>query len=74
LKTITLRIDDELYNDTENLVSKINKSRNKYISEALEYFNKKHTMLLLEEQLKFESKLVQVESMKVLHEFEALID
>ncbi len=70
MKTISLKIDDAIFGDTENIVSDLKKPRNRYINEALDHYNKLYKRKLLEEKLKKESSLVKDESLVVLKEFE----
>jgi hypothetical protein len=72
MRTISLKIDDPIFDDTENIISKIKKPRNRYINEALEYYNKIQNRKILESKLKKESALVREESISVLNEFEAI--
>lgn len=72
MKTLSLKLDDQIYNETDELLGKIKKSRNRYINEAVQYYNRIQNEKLLEEQLEKESKLVSEESLKVLAEFEKL--
>jgi len=72
MKTLSLKLDDQIYNETDELLGKIKKSRNRYINEAVQYYNRIQNEKLLEEQLEKESKLVSEESMKVMAEFEKL--
>jgi hypothetical protein len=74
MKTLSLRLNDTVFVETEKVVSMIHKPRNKYINEALEYYNKIQKRTLIAKKLEKESKLVKVESMIVLSEFEALHD
>ena len=74
MKTLSLRLNDTVFVDTEKVLEMIHKPRNKYINEALEYYNKVQKQALLAKQLERESKLVKSESMNVLSEFEALHD
>ncbi len=74
MKTLSLKLDDLIYKETEQLLEKMDKSRNRYINEALKYYNRIQKRKLLAELLEFESKLVSEESLKVLAEFEALED
>ncbi|MDZ7722162.1 MAG: hypothetical protein U5R06_04860 [candidate division KSB1 bacterium] len=37
MKTISLKIDDAIFEDTENIVSDLKKPRNRYINEALDH-------------------------------------
>ncbi len=72
MKTLSLKLDEILFQQTENILSKLNKPRNRYINEALAYYNKVQNRKLIEKKLAFESNLVGDESMKVLGEFEAI--
>lgn len=72
MKTLSLKLDEILFQQTENILSKLNKPRNRYINEALAYYNKVQNRKLIEKKLAFESNLVGDESMKVLGEFETI--
>ena len=72
MKTVSLKIDDSIFGETENILSKIKKPRNRYINEALEYYNKIQIRKILESKLKKESALVKAESISVLNEFEEI--
>lgn len=74
MKTISLKIDDAIFQDTENIIKIKKKARNRYINEALDFYNKMQQREALKRQLQKESLLVREESMKVLKEFEALED
>ena len=74
MKTLSLKLDDTIYEETEKLLEKINKPRNRYINEALQYYNQIQKRKIISELLAAESKLVSEESMKVLSEFENLED
>ncbi|WP_396172221.1 hypothetical protein [Flavobacterium sp.] len=72
MKTISLKIDDAIFDDTENILENIKKPRNRYINEAIEYYNKVQNRILLQKKMHFESKLVSESSMEVLSEFEQI--
>lgn len=72
MKTLSLKLDDNIFEETEELLGKINKTRNRYINEALEYYNKIQKKKLLDKILTAESKMVSKESMNVLSEFEKI--
>jgi len=72
MKTVSLKIDDSIFGETEKILSRIRKSRNRYINEALEYYNKVQNRYILEDRLKLESALVKEESMSVLKDFEEI--
>ena len=74
MKNLSLKMDDHVFNETEKITSKIRKNRNRYINEAVEFYNLLQKRKIISRQLKKESKLVQEESMKVLSEFEKLQD
>lgn len=70
MKNISLKIDDSIFRETEKILSRIKKPRNRYINEAIEYYNRLQRRLFLEKRLKIESELVKDDSMTVLKEFE----
>ena len=70
MKTVSLKIDDSIFGETEKILSEVKKSRNKYINEAIEYYNRLQKRLILEEKLKKESYLVKNDSLSVLKDFE----
>ena len=72
MKTVSLKIDDSIFVETEKLLSRINKSRNRYINEALEYYNRFQRRIILETRLKSESALVKKDSLTVLKDFERI--
>ena len=70
MKILSLKIDESIYQETEQLLEKIKKPRNRYINEAVAYYNRVQKRKLLTKILFSESKIVRDESMKVLGEFE----
>ncbi len=72
MKIVSLKIDDSIFGETEKILSRIKKPRNRYINEALEYYNRLQRRLFLEEKLKKESAIVEKDSMKVLKDFEKI--
>ncbi len=70
MKTVSLKIDDSIFQETEKILSRIKKPRNRYINEALDYYNRIQRRLIIEKRLKKESYLVKNESISVLKEFE----
>jgi hypothetical protein len=72
MKTLSFKIDDSIYNETEKVLSLLKKTKEHYISEALDHYNKTQRRKLLSKQLAIESKLIQDESLAVLKEFELL--
>ena len=74
MKNLSLKMDDVIFNETEKIIGKMNKNRNRYINEAVEFYNLLQKRRIISHQLQKDSKIVQAESMKVLDEFEKLQD
>jgi hypothetical protein len=72
MKTVSLKIDDSIFGETEKILLRISIPRNRYINEAIEYYNKLQKRQLLEKRLKIESGLVKKESMNILMDFEKI--
>ena len=70
MKTVSLKIDDSIFGETEKILSRISIPRNRYINEAIDYYNKVQKKLILEKKLKAESSLVNEDSMQILKDFE----
>jgi len=72
MKTLSLKLDDKIFEEAEELTSKLKLARNRYINEAVNIYNQFNKRKLLKSQLIKESKLTSNDSMDVLHEFEQL--
>lgn len=72
MKTVSLKIHDSIFGETEKILSNIKIPRNRYINEAIDYYNKAQKRQILEERLKAESSLVKNDSMNVLMDFEKI--
>ena len=72
MKTVSLKIDDSIFGETEKILSRMKKPRNRYINEAIDYYNRLQRRLIIEKRLKKESELVKADSMTVLKEFEEI--
>lgn len=72
MKTVSLKIDDSIFGETEEILSKIKKPRNRYINEAINYYNRIQKRAILEKKLKIESDLIKADSMNVLKDFEEI--
>jgi hypothetical protein len=70
MKHVSLKIDDSVFIETEKILSQVKKSRNRYISEAIEYYNEIQRRLILEKKLKSESSQVKNDSVVVDKDFE----
>ncbi|MFM7769397.1 MAG: hypothetical protein ACKO8Q_02450 [Bacteroidota bacterium] len=74
MKNLSLKLDDDIFLETEKVVKKLGTSRNRYINDALFIYNKYCTRKMLREQLIKESAAAYVSSREVLDEFEGFID
>jgi predicted transcriptional regulator len=74
MKILSLKLDDPVFSETETILARINKTRNRYINEAIAFYNQLHKRRILAKQLAKESKIVAKDSMFVLAEFEKLND
>ena len=74
MKNLSLKMDDKIFKDTEKILEKLGRNRNRYINEAVQFYNLLQKRRLLARQFKKESLLVKEESMKVLEEFDSLLD
>lgn len=74
MKNLSLKLEDNIFQETEKIVTKVKKNRNRYINEAIELYNRLHKRRILSKQLSKESKMVSRDSMQILAEFEKMID
>lgn len=72
MKTVSLKIDDSIFGETEKILSRLKKPRNRYINEAIDYYNRLQKRMMLEKKLKKESALVKKDSMTTLKDFEEI--
>lgn len=73
MKSLSLKLEENVFEETENIIARLNKPRNRYFNEAIEFYNLLQKRKLLSKQLEKESALVREESMKILAEFEELL-
>ena len=74
MKTLSLKLDDSVFEETEKVVSELKLPRNRYINEALTLYNQFNKRRVLKKKLSKESRLVHLSSAEVLAEFEKLAD
>ena len=74
MKTLSLKLDDHIFDETEEITAQLHLARNRYINEAVNMYNLVQKRRLLKKALANESALATSESMDILREFEALID
>ena len=73
-KTLSLKLKDEVFSETEDIIDVMHKPRNAYINEALSFYNKFIKRKLLKNRLKKESRIVYKSSLEALYELELLED
>jgi len=69
-KNLSLKLQDEIFEETEQVLRKVKQPRNAYINEAIHFYNKVIARRLLKSKLLKESNIVAANSMVVLEEFE----
>ena len=69
-KSLSLKLQDEVFEETERVLRKVKRPRNAYINEAIHFYNKLVARRLLKNKLVKESGIVAANSMAVLEEFE----
>jgi len=73
-KMLSLKVKDDVFAETEDIIGSIQKPRNAYINEALSFYNKFIKRRLLKEQFKKESQMISESSLKALRELELIED
>jgi hypothetical protein len=74
MKSLSLKLDDDIFEEAEEMTIKLKLARNRYINEAISAYNLYNKRRLLKNQLTKESKLTVQDSMEILHEFEKFLD
>ena len=74
MKTLSLKLDDKIFNETENITASLKQARNRYINEAVHIYNMFNKRRFLKNKLAQESKLTSKESLIILKEFEKFVD
>jgi hypothetical protein len=74
MKILSLKLDDHIFDETEEVIAQLKLARNRYINEAVSMYNLVQKRRLLKKTLAKESALTSSDSMDILREFELLID
>ncbi|WP_420582003.1 hypothetical protein [Reichenbachiella sp.] len=74
MKNLSLKLEESIFDETEDILAEINKKRNKYINEAVAFYNKLYKRKLMRNNLAAESAIAYGSSLEVMEEFEALED
>ena len=73
-KVLSLKLQEEVFRETEEILQRLRKPRNAYINEAINLYNKLWKRRVLKEALVQDSALVAQDSLEVLEVFEQLED
>jgi len=73
-KTLSLKMRDDIFSETEEVIETMRTSRNAYINDALKFYNKFIKRRILKKSLKKESILVSETSLEALRELELIED
>lgn len=74
MKNLSLKLEDNIFSETEEIIGHLNKKRNKYINEAVSYYNRLYKRKLMKNQLLEESRAVYANSLDTLAEFDGIDD
>ena len=74
MKTLSLKLDDPIYAEAEEITLHLKIARNRYINEAVNLYNTYQKRRILKNQLAKESNRVSENSLEILKEFELLRD
>ena len=73
-KTLSLKMRDDIFSETEEVIDTIHTSRNAYINDALSFYNKFMKRRILKTLLKKESVFVSETSLEALQDLELIED
>lgn len=74
MKTLSLKLDEEIFEETEEMVRLKGVARNRYINEAVDFYNRFQKRKKLANAFKTASSIVRDSSMLINEEFDRLID
>jgi len=73
-KTLSLKLQDDIFSETEEVIATVHKPINSYINDALSFYNRFMKRTLLKKRLQKESRLVSESSLEALRELELIED
>jgi len=74
MKLLSLKLDEPIYKETEEILKEKGIPRNRYINEALDFYNRYHKRQKIAKAFAKASALVRESSMEINAEFDQLID
>ncbi|MBF0493228.1 MAG: hypothetical protein HQM15_10665 [Deltaproteobacteria bacterium] len=73
-KALSLKLEEDLFLETEKLLKEIQIPRNTYINKAVSFFNQCTKKKMIKKKLKREALLLQSDTREFLKDFELLED
>lgn len=73
-KAISLKLNDSVFQEAENIVKSMHIPRNSYINQAIKYYNYLIKRKMLKRQYIKESAIVGKHSLKINEEFQGIDD
>ncbi len=73
-KLLSLKMDDKIFEETENVLKKLHLPRNAYINQAVNFYNRCQKRFIIKKKLKKEVKSLREDTQKFLKSFELLED
>ena len=70
MKSLSLKLDEKVFEETEEVTQELKIARNRYINDALELYNKFNQRLLIEKQIKKEIEEGRLSSLEVMRDWE----
>ena len=70
-KVLSLKLREDVFVETEKIIHRVGTTRNRYINEAVDFYNRVLQRRALKNRLARESALVSRDSLAVLEEFES---
>ena len=74
MKLLSLKLDEPIFMETEEILKEKGITRNRYINEALDFYNRYHKRKKIAKAFAKASSLVRESSMEINAEFDQLID
>ncbi|REG84453.1 hypothetical protein [Algoriphagus antarcticus] len=74
MKTFSLKLDTKVFEETEAIIKDKKVARNRYINQALEFYNKYQKRKKLSAEFEKASELTKESSFEILAEFDAMLE
>ncbi|MFM7747846.1 MAG: hypothetical protein ACKO7X_08000 [Bacteroidota bacterium] len=74
MKSLSLKLEDDIFEEAEHITGQLNLPRNRNINKAVKVYNLFNKRRLIQKQLQKESLKTRKESMAILREFERFMD